>query len=76
MKKFLMRLKYKQLGSHVHIDIFTGFGEAMPDARFSHLGLSGSLVMRADEWAAFKVYFPERNSWAAIILFEEDNSED
>lgn len=43
----LFRIRHKTLGGHVHMRVFVGPGSLS-------LALSGELVMRLDEFAAFK----------------------
>lgn len=52
--KLLARFKARRLGGHTHIEVLIGRGVAIPEDKFSHLGLSGTLVMVNQDWKLFK----------------------
>lgn len=65
MKHILFR--YKQLGGHVHVDVFTGTeDEAANEAR----GRNGHLVFREDEWLAFQSILGDRVTLAKYDIRE------
>lgn len=59
----IMRIRYKQLGAHVHCRVFTARG---PNQTFAK---SGELVFREDEWADVMALF---ECGGAEVLREEE----
>lgn len=67
--KLLARLKARQLGGHTHIEVYIGRGQMIPEDKFSHLGLTGTLTLRSEDWKLLKElleYIPSQFFMARI----------
>lgn len=64
-----VRVRYLQLGGHVHARIFVGRVPALKDDRVRYtLGIAGTLVVREDEWPYVQSMF---TAGGALVLEEE-----
>jgi hypothetical protein len=59
------RVRWKKLGGHVHVRVFTAGRPAL-----TH-GKNGDLVFREDEWEAFLRCFQDRGDDTITILPED-----
>lgn len=72
--KLLARFKARRLGGHTHIEVLIGRGEKIPEDKFSHLGLSGTLTLKNEDWKLLKElleYIPSQFFLARISEEEE-----
>lgn len=74
MKRLCIRIKAVTLGGHVHLGLWVGLRERMPEnPLYSDLGKAGDLVLRREEWEAFRDQLQSQSGWLVRINEEEDD---